>query len=184
MSAPASARTDAIILCSKIREPSTRIRIRDMYQSAGGADAAVTERNGWSRESQTSYWETYVVDGSTCVRVCDCVRTSASEPDAIRHRYRPFHVPPLSPVVHHQFAIMFHMPPYHNPNITSSVEVLIALVDTLDGTESMPITFVYNPSGTCRLDRAMALWRRPTRLTRAPAGPLSCANAAGRPPPL
>lgn len=62
--------------------------------------------------------------------------------------------------VHHQFSLIVNIPPYHTPSINHPVEVMIVLIDTIDGTESSPITFTYVPTGAYRANSRL-VWRYP-----------------------
>ena len=149
----AGKRTEIIILCSKVRENHTSVRIRDMSYvldapESGSARQKEQVINGWRRDPSTGYWEI------TVTSIC-------TTPATRRRRIHPPRQPALTRTVclscaphadvHHQFAVVFTMPPYHNPNITNSVEVMVALVDTQDQTDSPKFPFTYTPTGTSSL---------------------------------
>ncbi|KAK6633827.1 hypothetical protein RUM44_004434 [Polyplax serrata] len=71
-------------------------------------------------------------------------------------------------ILHHQYAIIFKMPPYRDPNIMSEVEVLMRLERTTQSNQpcdySEPITFVYEPLKG-KNNKGENLYRKESHLT-------------------
>jgi hypothetical protein len=127
-SCPADGNTDnreLIVLCTKVRYKSVAMRIIDPVPYMDGGAYRGGVGGGGTARPKFHNADGWVLD-------------SNNKPT--------YHIDTGALETHHQFAVIFKIPPYWDTSITEPKTVELRLLDTADDIESPPYSFVYTPT--------------------------------------